>query len=61
MSMTRLDVIKEALKHGGLSGVALLESLHQNGFAMDYLDMSVYADDTGKFKFNSDKNVWELV
>ena len=44
--MTRLDVIKEALKHGGLSGVALLESLHQNGFAMDYLEMSVYADDT---------------
>ena len=56
--MTRLDVIKEALKHGGLSGVALLESLHQNGFAMDYLEMSVYADDTGKF--NSDKNLWEL-
>ena len=61
MSMTRLDVIKEALKNGGLSGVALLESLHKNGFAMDYLEMSVYADDTGKFKFNSYKNVWEWI
>ena len=57
--MTKLDVIKTALGNGGLSGPALLEAVHQNGFAMDYLELSVYADDTGRFKFNADANVWE--